>query len=125
MLDRHDVDTQAQGSCDTLVVGLLIATDPMVHLERIWRGLACRMERDDFAVARRRRQVVGERCDPAVPRRVRGNECSPYDHGPPLGSRPPETGSAGSVRADPPPDHRKYVRPACRRAARRAASPAT
>jgi len=85
MLDRYDVDTLVDGSCDVAVFALLVATDPVVYLEWIGRRLACGMERHDFTAPRCRREVMGERRDPALAWRVRGNECSPYDDGPPLG----------------------------------------
>ena len=85
MLDRDDVDTLVDGSRDMSVVGLLIATDPVVHLEGIRRGLAGGVERHDLTAAAGRRKVLRERCDPALPGRIGGNECSPYDDGPPLG----------------------------------------
>jgi hypothetical protein len=39
MLDRDDVDTLFDGSCDLDVVAMLVPPDPVMDLERIGRRL--------------------------------------------------------------------------------------
>jgi len=81
MLDRDDVDAALQRSRYLGVVGELVASDPVVDLDRVRRCLLGRMQGDDLAAASRFRKIVREGRDAAAPGRVRGNECSLSDQG--------------------------------------------
>jgi len=117
VLDRHDVDAGRQRAGRVDVIGPLVATDPVMDLDRV-RGARLRVEeRDDLAAARGGGQVVGEGRDAAATRRVGGNESSPNDGVSPLeptGAGCPErrTGLALASRAavadrvEPMPDDR-------------------
>jgi hypothetical protein len=70
VLDRHHVDTGAEGTGGVGVVGALVPTDPMMDLERV-RDASSRREQDsDLAITGRRREVVRERGDAATTGRV-------------------------------------------------------
>jgi hypothetical protein len=56
------------------VVGRLVTPDPVMDLERIRRGLAERMERDDLAILDDPAQIAREGGDPASTRWIRGDE---------------------------------------------------
>jgi hypothetical protein len=71
MLDRNDVDAALECSRDLGVVGELVASDPMVDLDRVRRCLLGRMQGDDLATAGRFSKIVREGRDAAAPRRVR------------------------------------------------------
>jgi hypothetical protein len=78
VLDRYDTDAALQGSRHLHVVGQLVASDPVVDLDRVRQGLSGRMEGDDLTTAGRGGQIVGERRDAASSGRVRGGECDPW-----------------------------------------------
>jgi len=84
MLDRDDLDARPDGGAGVGVVGALVASDPVMDLERKRRTAFGGQEDGDLAVTRRGGQVARERRDAAATRRIRGNEGGPCDDWGPL-----------------------------------------
>jgi hypothetical protein len=74
VLDGDDVGTRLERAGGSRIVGALVTTDPVMDLEGVRGDWLDGMERDDLAVRRDPAQGAGEGRDPALPRRVGGDE---------------------------------------------------
>jgi hypothetical protein len=84
MLDRDDIDARPEGASGLGVIGALVASDPVVDLERE-RRTALGWEQDgDLAVTCRGRQIARVRRDTTAAGGIGGNESGPWDDVRPL-----------------------------------------
>jgi hypothetical protein len=103
VLDRDDVDASAKSAGGADVVTVFTLADPMVDFDRIRGRLVRWIEDDNLAIAAVCRQVVGERGDAAVARRVRRDKGGANDGVAPRGRRPRATEDGRAAAEGPPP----------------------
>ena len=54
VLDRDGLDAAGEDACRSSVVGVFVATDPVVDFQRVGQVMLTRVEGDDLPIARRR-----------------------------------------------------------------------
>jgi len=102
VLDRDDIHAGAEYARRAGIVIALVASDPVVDLEREGRAALGRQEDRDLAITRRGCQVARVGRDPVAAGGISGDECCPSDDAGPLDGSAPLRSRDGDGRAREP-----------------------